>query len=287
MRLQLFALLVLCVVASCSKRSPERHASREDEAGLIGNDQQRSPITVAAASDLSRAFQEVGRLYTEKTGETVTFNFGSTGLLAKQLTDGAPFDLFAAANVSFIDDAIKSGACFDDSKALYARGRIVVFTKSGRAPAITGLTDAKYVKIAIANPEHAPYGKAAKQALEKAGIWDKVHPRIIYGENVSQTVQFAQSGNAEAGIVALSVAVGGGGQYTLVDDGLHAPLDQALAVCKGGPDAKGANIPRARAFAAFVNREGREIMKRYGFLLPGEALAADTSGGGAAQPTTP
>src|SRR5688500_1635318 len=120
-------------------------------------------IKVAAAADLSYAFEEVGAEFTRKTGKKVVFSFGSTGLLAKQLSEGAPYDVFAAANVSFVDDVVKAGACDGATKAMYARGRIVLWSGNAVQPApqsLADLTDARFVKLAIANPDHAPYGRA-------------------------------------------------------------------------------------------------------------------------------
>jgi molybdate transport system substrate-binding protein len=234
-----------------------------------------SPLKVAAAADLAFAFKEIGAAYEKKTGQKVIFSFGSTGLLEKQIVEGAPFDVFAAANVSFADDAIAAGVCAADSKVLYARGRIVAWWRKDarvqKPKSLADLADARFVKIAIANPQHAPYGRAAEQALEKTGIWEKVQRRLVYGENVQQTLQFAQSGNAEVAIVALSLATVSDGEFMLVDDNLHLAIDQALVAC--GKD-KGRQA-LARDFAAFVNStEGRAIMKRYGFLLPGETRTA-------------
>jgi molybdate transport system substrate-binding protein len=230
-------------------------------------------IKVAAASDLSFAFTEVGAAFEKKTGKKVKFTFSSTGQLAKQISEGAPYDVFAAANVSFVDEVVKADACFADTKAMYARGRIVVWTKEDKAvKALADLTDPKYVKISIANPEHAPYGRAAKEAMEASGIYDQVKAKIVNGENVSQALQFAETGNTEAGIVALSLAkVKKSGAYLLVDEALHKPIDQALVVCKRGTDAA-----VGREFAAYVNsEEGRAIMRKFGFLLPGEPAVAE------------
>ena len=133
------------------------------------------------------------------------------------------------------------------TKAPYARGRIVVWTKDRAECEARRLADPRYAKIAIANPEHAPYGKAAQQALEKAGIWETVKPKLVYGENVQQTLQYAQTGNAEAAIVALSLAiVAQGGKYLLVDDSIHKPIDQAMVVCSRGGNAAGARLRRLR-----------------------------------------
>lgn len=230
------------------------------------------PLRVAAAADLAMAFAEVGAAFEKDTGKKVDFTFGSTGLLAKQIQEGAPFDVFAAANVEFADGAVQTGSCFADSKALYAKGRIVMWSKNPELlpPDMAALKDPKFVKVAIANPEHAPYGRAAKQAMEKVGAWQSVEPRLVYGENVQQTFMFAQSGNAEVAIIALSLAVVSPGKYVLVDPALHDPLDQAMVVCKGGGKAN-----EGREFIRFVNSErGRAVMQRFGFLLPGETAAA-------------
>ncbi|HTJ45592.1 MAG TPA: molybdate ABC transporter substrate-binding protein, partial [Kofleriaceae bacterium] len=226
----------------------------------------------AAASDLAFAFKDVGAAFEQKTGVKVVFTFGSTGLLSKQIADGAPFDVFAAANVSYVDDVVKKGACDKGTQSMYARGRIVVWSPEGGAAAapasLAELADPRFTKIAIANPAHAPYGKAAKQALIKAGVWDTVQPKLVFGENVQQTLQFAQSGNADAAIVALSLAtVTKGGKSLAIDDTMFDPIDQALVVCGDGAIAAG------RDFTAFVaSEEGRSIMRRYGFLLPGETM---------------
>jgi len=254
MKTQILAALFV-VFAACGKR----------DAGSSG------PIKVAAAADLAFAFAEVGAAFEAKTGKRVTFTFGSTGQLAKQISEGAPYDVFAAANVSFVTEVVKAGACDDATRAMYARGRIVVWTKKsgGVAPVqdLRDLAERRFVKIAIANPEHAPYGRAAKQALETSGIYDRVKDKLVFGENVQQTLQFAQTGNVEAAIGALSLAtVTDDGAYMLVDDTLHQPIDQALVVCKHG-----VNAAVGKEFAAFVNSEaGRAIMRKFGFLLPNE-----------------
>jgi molybdate transport system substrate-binding protein len=236
----------------------------------------RAPIRVAAASDLSLAFEELGRLFERETGQPVVFSFGSTGLLAKQLREGAPFDLFAAANVSFVDTVVSGGNCDGDTKAPYGRGRIAMWSRAGKRiipTRLEDLTDERFVHIAIANPEHAPYGQAAKEAMQSVDIWERVQPRLVFGENVRQALQFAETGNAEVAIVALSLVIADikdeKNPWTLIDESLHRPIDQALVVCNRGHDKEG-----GAAFARFVNSQsGRQVMRRYGFLLPGEAVA--------------
>lgn len=265
--------LLAVVLAGCAKKFEDgtgSAASAEASPSAAGS----PAIKVAAAADLAFAFKEMGAAFEHKTGKRAAFTFGSTGQLAKQISEGAPYDVFAAASVSFVDDVVNAGACDPSTKAMYARGRIAVWTKKSggisAAAAITDLRDPRFVKIAIANPEHAPYGRAAREAMESAGIWDAVKPKIVYGENVQQTLQFAQTGNTEAAIAALSLAmVTEDGAYLLIDEALHKPIDQALVVCK-----RGANAEVGREFTAFVNSaDGRAIMRRYGFLLSGETVA--------------
>ena len=229
-----------------------------------GND-----LLVAAAADLQFAFTDIGQLFEQQTGRHVTFSFGSTGNLTTQIENGAPFDLFAAANVAYIDRLRDRGLIIPQTQQLYAQGRIVlaVNRKAGvTATDLGDLLDPSIPRVAIANPDHAPYGLAAKQAFQHAGLWDRLQPKLVYGENVRQTLQFVQTGNAPAGIVALSIADVPEISWTLIDAGLYEPLNQALAVIRGSP-----NEQTARAFIDFVNGpQGRPIMKKYGFLLPGE-----------------
>jgi molybdate transport system substrate-binding protein len=235
--------------------------------GGCGGKKSGRKVRIAAASDLQAAFLEVGKEFTAKTKIAPEFQFSSSGLLAKQIEQGAPYFLFASANKEFTEQVAKSGRCDAQTKQLYARGRIVVWT-APHEPAPKTLDDLarpEFAKIAIANPEHAPYGLAARQALQKAGVWDRVAPRMVLGENVSATMLFAKNGDVDAAIVALSLAVVTKGGSTLpVDPALHEPLDQQLIVCGTGSESDD-----ARQFAAFLaSREGREIMTRYGFTLP-------------------
>lgn len=244
------SLLLAFAVASCSKAS--------DEA---------TKFQVAAAADLALAFAELGKTFEATAHVKPVFSFGSTGLLAKQIGEGAPFSLFAAANESFVKDLVTKGKCDGATMRRYARGRIVVWTPSAVAPPATlaDLADPRFKRIAIANPEHAPYGKAAKQALEFAGIWNAVEPRLVLGENVRATLQFAQTGNVDVAIVALSLAqVADGGATLPIDQSMYAPIEQALAVCGKGKPAE-----LARRFADYVlSAEGQEVLNRYGFAPP-------------------
>lgn len=227
-------------------------------------------ITVAAASDLRFAFEEVGARFTEETGVEVTFSFGSSGQLREQIINGAPFDLFASADTDFVDAVIDAGRGDPDTKADYGIGRIALWSPSGiELPStVEDLAGPRYRRIAIANPTHAPYGAAAEQALASAGVLGEVRDRLVLGENISDTLRIAQSGNADVAVVALSLVIAADDRYVLVDDALHEPLRQALVVT-----ATGQRGDDARELSAFLaGPTGREIMVRYGFALPGDAL---------------
>jgi molybdate transport system substrate-binding protein len=227
---------------------------------------QTPTLRVAAAADLYRAFRELAPLFEQETGAKVTFVFGSTGLLSKQAQQGAPFDLLFAANEEFLSDLQRRGKIVSGSRQLYAIGRIVIWTRRGspRAASLNDLAQPAFRRIAIANPEHAPYGMAAKEALQKAKVWTKIQERIVYGENVQHTLQYAQTGNVQAAIVALSLAIGSDGRYTLVPEDLHAPIRQSAGVLR-----QSRNAPLARRFIAFVvSQKGQQIMQKYGFTLP-------------------
>jgi molybdate transport system substrate-binding protein len=226
-------------------------------------------LNVAAASDVTPAFEEIGREFQKETKIKVTFSFGSTGMLTQQIANGAPMDVFAAANVDFIDQLAQKNLILPDTKALYARGRITLWTTRDSKVQVNELSDLarrEISRIAIANPDHAPYGLAARQALEQVGIWDQIKPKLVYGENIRQTLQYAQTGNVDVAIVALSLSLQTDGRWVLVPEHLHKPIDQALAVIKGTK-----HEPEARQFAAYINSpSGRVIMRKYGFTLPGE-----------------
>lgn len=251
------ATLAVAAVTGCA--SSERPAE--------GSPAQTAEITVAAASDLRPAFVELGAMFTAATGTKVTFSFGSSGQLREQILNGAPFDLFASANAEYVDEVVAAGRGQGDTQADYAFGRIVLWVPSGEPPkSVTELADSRYRRIAIANPSHAPYGLAAQQALESAGISEAVGPRLVYGETVSDTFQIAKSGNVDAAIVALSLAIADGSAYTLIPAEMHEPLRQALVVTSTGQRGQA-----ARAFAQLLaSPSGRDVMVRYGFVLPGE-----------------
>jgi molybdate transport system substrate-binding protein len=225
------------------------------------------PFTVAAASDLQNAFPEIGRQFEAASGRKVVFSFGATGNLAKQIENGAPFDVFAAANEQFVDDLDRKGLLAPGSKRLYAIGRLVLASNRRAGPPVRelkGLLDPRVKRVAIANPAHAPYGAAAREALKRAGVWERLQPKLVLGENIRQTLQFIQTGNAEAGIVSHSVAGVPEVTYTPISERLHEPLRQALAIVKRTP-----NGDAARQFARFVaGPRGRAVLVRHGFHVP-------------------
>jgi molybdate transport system substrate-binding protein len=225
------------------------------------------PFTVAAAADLQFAFTDLGKSFERETGQKVGFSFGSTGNLTRQIENGAPFDAFFAANEQFVLRLEEKGMLAPRTRRLYAIGRIVLASNRKSALEVNdlnGLLDPRIKRVAIANPEHAPYGFAAREALRKAGVWEKLQPKLVLGENIRQTLQFIQTGNAEAGIVALSVANVPEIRYRVVDNRLHSPLKQAVAVVRGSP-----NEATARRFIAYVlGKEGQAVMKKCGFLPP-------------------
>ena len=244
-------VLALACVTACKDRSTNTPAHDE--------------LTVAAASDLTPAFEEIGRAFESANGIKVVFSFGSTGMLTRQIENGAPVDLFAAANVSYVDELDKKGLIIPDSKAIYARGRIALWTPDTSDIRLQGIADLarpEVMRIAIANPDHAPYGLAAKQALQSAGIWDRVQQKLVYGDNIRQAFQYAQTGNVDAAIVSLSLSKESHGRWTLIPEELHQPIDQGLGIIKTTKNEKA-----ARAFITFlVGPQGQTIMAKYGFI---------------------
>ncbi len=226
-------------------------------------------LTVFAAADLGFAFKEIVPRFEKSVGAKVSLVLGSSGNLATQIEYGAPADVFFSADQAFVDRLAARGVVIAESRAVYAQGRIVLATARSFGPRLTDLRqlrDARIRHVAIANPLHAPYGRAAEEALRKVGLWETVKPKLVFGENIRHALQFIQSGAAEAGIVALSVANVPEVEWAPIDPSLYLPLQQVAVVVKRTPRPE-----QGLAFVQFVNgSEGRRIMKRYGFIVPGE-----------------
>ncbi len=230
---------------------------------------------IAAASDLQFAVTEIATSFTDETGMKVRLSYGSTGNFARQIREGAPFQIFMAADEAFIAE-LHSDGFTRDAGDLYGLGRIVVkvppgsiLTPDGSLGSLrSALAAGQITRFAIANPEHAPYGMRAQEALQHVGIWEDIQPHLVLGENVSQAAQFALSGNAEGGIIALSLAlapeVAARGSYALIPEDYHQPLRQRMVLLTGAG-------PVAEAFYAYMQTPpARAIMDRYGFVLPEE-----------------
>ncbi len=232
---------------------------------------ERQPVTllVSAASDLTFAFQELGARFEATTGIKVIFNFGATGQLAQQIERGAPVDLFAAANVTFIDRLAQHDLIIPDSKMPYARGHLTLWTRADSSLHLTGLDDLiqpQVRRVAIANPTHAPYGLAAKEALQSAGLWKRLQQKLVMGENVRQTLQYASTGNVDVALIALSLSMQHNGRWLKIPEHLHRPIIQAMVILK-----RTSHAAEARQFAAFMSGpQGQPIMQKYGFALPCE-----------------
>lgn len=250
------------LLLSAAALLPLGHRARADEAPVI-----------AAASDLQFALEEIAAQFTAETGQPLRLSFGSTGNFARQIREGAPYELFLAADESFVLDLARNGFTRDEGR-LYGEGRIVIKVPAGSPVAADGtlaaLRDAlaagKVTRFAIANPEHAPYGMRAAEALRHAGLWEQIQPFLVFGENVSQAAQFALSGNAEGGIIAYSLALSpklaAQGSHALIPSDWHAPLLQRMVLLR---DAG----PVAAAFYDYMaSPPARAAMERYGFTLP-------------------
>ena len=232
---------------------------------------------VAAASDLNFALEEIAGKFHAETGRAIKPVFGSSGNFTAQILQGAPFQIFLSADEEFVFRLADQGKTVDRG-ALYAEGRIVLFAPRGSPLDVderldglrAAIADGRIKRFAIANPEHAPYGRAAEQALRALGLWDALKPRLVLGENVSQAAQFAASGSAEGGIfaysLALSPSVGDAGRFALLPETWHRPLRQRMALLMGAGDT-------AKAFYAYVQSPpARAVFRRFGFILPGEGM---------------
>jgi len=242
---------------------------------------QTPEIRVAAAADLQFAMQDVAAQFEKQTGTKVDVTYGSSGNFFSQMQNGAPFDLFFSADIDYPRKLESTGIAEPGTLYQYAIGRIAIWSPTDASVDVAGLgwralLDPSVKKIAIPNPEHAPYGRAAVAALQKAGIYEQVKPKLVYGENISQAAQFVQSGNAQAGIVAMSLAVSPGmkdGKRWEIPANMHPTIEQAAIVLKSAK-----NKESAKAFLEFVKSEaGRATLAQYGFTFPAAIAAAPTA----------
>lgn len=228
---------------------------------------------VAAAADLKFALTEIAEAHARSGGAPVRLTFGSSGVFRRQIAQGAPFELYLSADEAYVDALIAEGRV-EGPGALYAIGRIVLYIPNGSPvkadnrlrDLAAAAKDGRLKKLAIANPEHAPYGRAAREALQHVGAWDAVQDKLVLGENAAQAARFASSGSAQAGIVPLSLVrtdeLASKGGFVTLPESWHAPLRQRMALVKGAGET-------ARRFYAFLqSSEARAIFVKYGFILP-------------------
>lgn len=256
----LLAVLALAALALAGAWSPAAASER--------------PI-VAAASDLRFALQDIARAFRRDGGVKLRLSFGSSGNFARQIRQGAPYEIYMSADEGYVLDLARDGFT-RDTGVLYAIGRIVLFAPKGSPlkvdPGLDGLREAlaagRIKRFAIANPDHAPYGRAAKEALIHAGLWKALQPGLVLGENVSQAARFAASGSSQGGIFAyslvLSPILSDHGRFALIPAAWHRPLRQRMVLLKGAGE-------EARLFYRYIQRPAaRKLLRRYGFALPDE-----------------
>jgi molybdate transport system substrate-binding protein len=226
-------------------------------------------LTIAAASDLQAVLPIIARNFEQQTGVQARLTFGSSGNIFSQLQNGAPFDIFLSADLEYPQQLAKGGQALADTLVEYASGRIVVWARKDAGldvqRGLSMLKDSRVRRVAIANPEHAPYGRAAVAALRHENLYDMVQPKLVLGENISQAAQFVQSGNADAGILALSVALAPAlkpvGVYLEIPSAFHAPIRQGAVVLRSSNQQKA-----ARDFLDFLKRpESLKLLADFGF----------------------
>lgn len=221
-------------------------------------------VLVGAAASLSAVLPDLTAAYERETGRPVTTTVGSSGQLTQQIRQGAPIAVFLSADVPWVDSLAAGGFILPESRAVYARGRLALWSRDTAAAftRIEDLLSADVGRIAIANPAFAPYGRAAREALGAAGLWNEVEPRLVIAENVRQALQFAETGNVDVAFVAHTLVRDAHGHAVLVPDTLYTPLDQALGVVAA------ADTAAAGAFARFVlGPVGRAILQQHGFVV--------------------
>ena len=233
--------------------------------------QSKPEVVIAAAANLTDAFQKVGPQFEAETGIHAVFSFASTAQLTQQIEYSAPFDMIAAADSVHVDKLERKGLLVPGSRAVYAQGVVALWVPPGskaNIKRIEDLTRPDVRVIAIAKPELAPYGEAAVAALQRLGIWDELKSRAVYAENINMAKQYGVSGNADAVFTAYALVLHAGGTVLPVDPALYPPIDQTLAILAGAE-----HTAAARKFAAFLLRGGgRAVLDEFGYRLSRKTL---------------
>jgi molybdate transport system substrate-binding protein len=228
-------------------------------------------LRIAAAADLQFVLPDLAAEYEKQTGVKLAITYGSSGNFFAQIQNSAPFDLFFSADLDYPKKLTKAGFADSDSLQIYATGRLALWLPPDSpldpAAGLKALLDPRIQKIAVANPEHAPYGRAAIAAMQNAGLYDQLKPKLVFGENISQAAQFVQSGSAQAGLIALSLALSpamkNGKRWDIPAD-RYPPIEQAVVVLKSSP-----NVQPAFSFLTFLKSpQARATFERYGFEVP-------------------
>jgi molybdate transport system substrate-binding protein len=243
-------VLALILISSC------RNADRAPHSELLA----------AVAANVADTINETSQAFEAKSGIHVKVSAGATGALAKQIENGAPFDLFISADVETVDRLIAEGKLIPATRHVYARGKLVLWSRPESPVELSSLEEiaqARVQKIAVANPEIAPYGKATIEALTSTGLIDRVRQKLVYGESVNQVYQFAQTGNVEAAFIPLSMTRRSAGSYFEVDEKLYKPIDQALGVVSSSHAQTS-----AIQFTDFITgTDGRAILEKFGYTI--------------------
>ena len=231
-------------------------------------------VTIAAASDLSDVMSEIAANFQKQSGCIVRVSTGSSGNFLSQIENGAPFDVFFSADIAYPKKLEAEGLAIPGSMYRYAVGKIVLWVRNDShvdiSKGLDALRNSSIHKAAIANPQHAPYGRAAEEALRQAGVYDAIKDRLVLGENISQAAQFVESGNADAGILALSLALSTElkkeGHYWIIPQNLYSPIEQGAVIIRASKNPR-----EAAEFLAFIKMPATAaLLAQYGFLLPAQ-----------------
>ncbi len=263
----IISTILLWVTFGCRDSSNSSNPPVSIQSTLPSEPPKPIELTVGAAAGLTLVFKEIKPLFETENNCTLTYSFASAGTLAQQIRNGAPFDLFASAEEKFVEELVSADFLAKDTKTIYAVGKLGLITlkeSSIKATSISDLLKPEIRKVAIASPEHAAYGTAAKQAIISAGLWEQLQPKLVYGKNITETLSYVNTHNADAGFISLSLRDDAKQNFTLLDESAYQPIRHAAAVLTSSKQRD-----LALKFIHFLQTDrGREIMLKFGYIVP-------------------